>query len=182
MKKKRYAMLTVLMVIMLTSSPAFARGAIKLSNVEFSLGSLVSTGYASGLGNQDVTFVLDASGEAHVTCINYGGNTVPGQSYPKIDAAGTQSLSGDDPRSKNGRTPFDTETDDPKYVAWDAAGCPNPNWVGYIEDIFWTGGTISVYPGLNIDLDNRPPALLVQPFVCDPSLQTETSVSCWLVE
>ena len=182
MKNKLYTILTILLITMLTTSPVFARGAIKLSEVTFSLGSLIATGFASGLGNTDVTLVLDASGEAHITCINYGGNTVPGQSYPKIDAVGTQSLAGGDPRSKNGRTPFNTETDDPEFVAWDAAGCPNSNWAGHIDAIFWTGGTISVYPGLYIDLNNRPTALLVQPFACDPSLQTETSVSCWLVK
>lgn len=145
MKNKLSMMLIVLLITALTSSTVFAGGAVKLSGVSFNLGSLIATGYASGLGNTDVTIVLDASGIPAVTCTNYGGNDVPGQSYPKVSASGQQTLLGNDPLRKNGRSSFFTETDDPETIPWDAAGCPNPNWTAHIDFIFWTNATISVY-------------------------------------
>lgn len=145
MKHKSSIVLTVLLISMLFTSTVFAGGAVKLSNVQFGLGSLIATGFASGLGKTDVTVVLDASGIPAVTCVNYGGNAAPGQSYPKVSATGQQTLLGNDPIRKNGRSPFFTETDDPETISWSEAGCPNPNWTGYIDFIFWTDATISVY-------------------------------------
>jgi hypothetical protein len=145
MKKRLSTVLAVLLVITLATSTVSAGGAVKLSGLSFSLGSLIATGYASGLGNTDVTVVLDASGIPAVTCTNYGGNDVPGQSYPKVSATGRQTLLGDDPVRKNGKSAFFTETDDPETLSWDAAGCPNSNWTGRIDFIFWTDATISVY-------------------------------------
>lgn len=145
MKNKLTIALTVLLILMLGTSTVFAGGAVKLSNIQFSLGSLIASGFASGLGNTDVTIVLDASGIPVVTCVNNGGNSAPGQSYPKISATGQQTLDGDDPIRKNGRSPFITETDDPETISWDEAGCPNSNWTGHIDFIFWTEATISVY-------------------------------------
>lgn len=145
MKNKLYTLFVVLLITTLTFSPASAGGAVKLSGVNFSLGSLIATGFASGLGNADVTVVLEASGIPAVTCTNYGGNDVPGQSYPKISASGQQALPGNDSLRKNGRSPFDVETVDPETIAWDAAGCPNSNWTARIDFIFWTNAVISVY-------------------------------------
>lgn len=145
MKKRLSTILAVLLAVSLATSTVSAGGAVKLSGFSFSLGSLIATGYASGLGNTDVTVVLDASGIPAVTCTNYGGNDVPGQSYPKVSAIGQQTLLGSDPVRKNGRSAFFTETDDPETIAWDAAGCPNRNWTAYIDFIFWTDATISVY-------------------------------------
>ncbi len=145
MKKKIYIVMTMLLIAMLAATPVFARGNIKLSGIAFDLGSLIATGYAGGLGNTDVTIELDASGIPAVTCTNHGGNDVPGQSYPKISAVGNQSLLGDDPIRKNGKSPFFTETDDPETISWDAAGCPNSNWTANVDFIFWTDATISVY-------------------------------------
>lgn len=145
MNKRLFSILAVLLMTALITSTASASGNIKLSGVSFSLGSLIAKGYASGLGSTDVTVVLDASGIPAITCINPGGNDVPGQSYPKVSATGEQTLLGDDPIRKNGKAPFFTETDDPEFIAWDAAGCPSSNWTGHIDFIFWTNATISVY-------------------------------------
>ncbi len=145
MKKRLFSVLTVLLITALMTSTASAGAAVKLSGIQFSLGSLIANGYASGLGNTDVTVVLDASGIPAVTCTNYGGNDVPGQSYPKVSASGEQTLLGNDPLRKNGKASFFTETDDPETVSWDVAGCPNSNWTGRIDFIFWTNATISVY-------------------------------------
>jgi hypothetical protein len=145
MNKRLFSVLAVLLIAALVTSTASAGAAVKLSSIQFSLGSLIAKGYASGLGSTDVTVVLDASGIPAITCTNYGGNDVPGQSYPKVSATGQQTLLGNDPIRKNGKAAFFTETDDPETLAWDVAGCPNSNWTGHIDFIFWTNATISVY-------------------------------------
>jgi hypothetical protein len=145
MKKRLFSVLAVLLIATMVISPVSAGAAIKLSGVQFSLGSLIASGFASGLGNTDVTIELEGTGIPVISCINNGGNVVPGQSAPKVTATGTQELDGDDPVRKNGRSPFLTETDDPETIAWDVAGCPNANWTGHIDFIFWTKAKISVY-------------------------------------
>lgn len=175
MKKKLYTILTALLITLLTTSPVFARGAVKLSNVTFSLGSLIATGYAGGLGTTDVTVVLDASGVPAVTCTNYGGNDVPGQSYPKVSATGQQTLLGNDPLRKNGRAAFLTETDDPETIPWDVAGCPNSNWTAHIDFIFWKNATVSVF--------DTPTGVLLtkQNYTCNTT-RYPASVSCIAVK
>lgn len=175
MKKRLYSLLVMMLVATLITSTASAGGAIKFSSVTFNLGSLISTGFASGLGNTDVTVVLDASGIPAVTCINNGGNAVPGQSSPKISASGKQDLLGSDGRTKNGRTAFFTETDDPETISWDAAGCPNANWTGIIDFIFWTDATLSVYDMHTGEL------LASQSFTCTTT-RYPASVSCTPVQ
>ncbi|HSG42786.1 MAG TPA: hypothetical protein VLA72_06490 [Anaerolineales bacterium] len=152
MKSKLYTVLVVLLIAVVAVTPVFARGAIKLTNIEFSLGSLIAEGFARGLGNTDVTIVLGGSGIPAVTCTNYGNNDVPGQSYPKVSATGQQTILGDDPLRKNGKAAFFTETDDPETISWDEAGCPNSNWTAYVDFIFWTDATISVYDTTTGDL------------------------------
>jgi hypothetical protein len=174
MKRKLYTVLTILMITMLATTPVLARGNIKLSSITFDLGSLIASGYASGLGNTDVTIVLDASGIPAVTCANQGGNDAPGQSSPKISATGQQTLLGDDPIRKNGKSAFFTETDDPETIAWDAAGCPNSNWTGHIDFIFWTEATISVYDTTTGEL------LETQNYTCTTT-RNPASVSCTAV-
>ena len=70
---------------------------------------------------------------------------MPGQSYPKVSASGTQTLHDDDQRSKNGKSPFYVETDATPTLTWNEAGCPNSNWSASIDFVFWTGATINVY-------------------------------------
>jgi hypothetical protein len=144
MRKRLLSLLSALLAVTLFASPVSAGRGIGFS-ATFSLGSLIAEGFATGVGKTDVTFVLDASGIPAITCINNGSNSVPGQSSPKITATGSQDVLGSDPRIKNGRTPFRTETDDPETLAWDLAGCPSSNWIGHVDFIFWTDATISIY-------------------------------------
>jgi hypothetical protein len=144
MRKRLLSLLSALLAVTLLASPVSAGRGIGFS-ASFSLGSLIAEGFATGVGKTDVTFVLDAVGIPAITCINNGSNSVPGQSSPKIFATGRQNVLGSDPRIKNGRTPFRTETDDPDTLAWDLAGCPNSNWIGHVDFIFWTDATISIY-------------------------------------
>ena len=169
MKKKFLPLLSVFMIVILMTTPVSAGGAVKLSGVNFSLGSLIANGTLSGLGNADVTVVIEASGPAAVICSNYGDNQVPGQSSPRLDAVGSQLLDGDSTVRKNGKSPFGVETEDPEFVAWDVAGCPNENWIGHVDFIFWTDATISIYNA------NTGALLLTKDYACTT---TRTSVSC----
>jgi len=169
MKKKLFSILTVLVVASVLVSPVSARPGIGLS-ATFSLGSLIASGTLSRLGPTDVTVVLDATGIPVITCTNKGGNSAPGQSSPKISASGSQFLDGDD-ISKNGKAPFETETDDPETIPWDVAGCPNSSWTAHIDLILWTDAVITVK-------DVLENVLISQQYTCDPALQTATSVSC----
>lgn len=169
MKKKFLPLLSVFLMLVLMATPVSAGGAVKLSSVNFMLGSLIANGTLTGLGNTDVSVVIDASGPAAIICSNYGENQVPGQSSPKVDAIGSQLLDGDSTVRKNGKSPFGVETEDPEFLPWDVAGCPNANWTGHIDFIFWTDATISVY-------DATTNALLLQKdYACTT---TRTSVSC----
>jgi hypothetical protein len=169
MKKKFYSLLSVFLLVIIIATPVSAGGAVKLSGVSFRLGSLIADGVLTGLGNTDVSVVINASGVPAITCINYGGNEVPGQSYPKVSASGNQFLAGDSPARKNGKSPFGVETVDPETLPWDAAGCPNANWTGHIDFIFWTDATISVFDASTQSL------LLKRDYSCTTTL---TSVSC----
>jgi hypothetical protein len=169
MKKKFLSLWSVLVMIVLMTTPVSAGGAVKLSSVTFTLGSLIAKGTLSGLGNTDVSVVIDASGTPLVSCINNGENIVPGQSAPKVVASGNQFLDGDSSVRKNGKSPFGVETGDPEFIPWDQAGCPSANWSGHIDFIFWTDATISIFNASTQAL------LLKQNYNCTTTL---TSVSC----
>ncbi len=176
MKKNLFTTLSVLLIAMMATSTVYA-GGLKLSG-SFSIGSLIFSGYATGLGNTDVTIVIDAVGaNPQISCINGGDNIVPGQSSPKIEVTGFENLKGNDTARKNGKAPVFTETSD--FLSWDVAGCPNSNWYGHLDSASWTQGTLYVYAGLNVT-SGTP--LLVQKFVCDPTKQTATTASCTFVQ
>lgn len=174
MKKKLFSFLSVLLTAAFLVSPVSAGPGIKLSSVEFSIGSLEASGYVSGLGNTNVKMVLEGSGLAVILCTNNGSNTVPGQSYPKISALGSQLLDGSQDRSKNGKTDFQTIASTSEPVSWDVAGCPNSTWVGIIDFVFWENATIYIY-----DLTGN--LLLRQDYMCvttrDPDSITCTPIN-----
>ncbi len=173
MNKKLFALVCALVMAMLVFSTGFATGGVKLSSVSFSLGSLISNGFVSGIGNTDVTMVLAGSGIPAITCYNNGGNAVPGQSSPKVTAQGTELLPGNSPLRKNGKAPFGVETQPPAPLTWQQAGCPNSNWYAVITFVYWTNATIYVY-------DTGTGALLLQQnYACTTTL---TSVSCTPVQ
>jgi hypothetical protein len=173
MKKRILSLLSTLLMMALLTSPVSAGRGIGFS-ATFSLGSLIGQGTATGVGQTDVTFELKASGPADITCTNNGTNSVPGQSSPRISATGRQNVLGSDPRTKNGRTPFRTETDDPETVAWDVAGCPNPHWTGHVDFIYWENATISVYA------TDTGAFLIKHDYICTTT-RFPATVSCTLV-
>ncbi len=171
MNKKLFAIASSALIAMLVVTNAFA-GGIKFSS-NFSLGSLIAQGTITGIGNTDVTMVLDASGIPAITCVNQGGNQVPGQSFPKVSAEGSTYLPGDSLLRKNGTSPYGVETQPPAQLTWQQAGCPNSNWTAIITFVYWTNATISVY-------DTGTGALLAQQnYACTT---TATSVSCTAVK
>ena len=173
MKNKIYWLLIVMLLVTLMATPVSAGPGIGFSRVEFSLGSLIADGYVSGLGKTDVTVVLDASGtKAEVSCVNNGGSVVPGHSSPKLDAVGIDSLAGNDADRKNGKAPFTTETSD--YIPWDLADCPNSNWVGQIDFVYWTEATLTVHQGFN----NPGGAILAEQKYTCVTTRDPDSVSC----
>jgi len=178
MRKKALSAVYALLATVLFSTSALAGGSVKLSNVTFQLGSLIANGTLTGLGRTDVTVALDASGVPVITCTNNGNNDVRGQSSPKVSASGEQTLLGNDPIRKNGRSPFDVETTDPDVIAWDAAGCPSSNWTGHIDFIYWTDATISVYDTATYSPSAQP--LTQRNYTCTTT-RFPASVSCTLV-
>src|SRR4030095_16392594 len=92
-KKRILSLLSVLLVATLLTSPVSAGRGIGFS-ATFSLGSLIAKGFATGVGNTDVTFELKGVGPADITCINNGSNSVPGQSSPRVSATGEQNVLG----------------------------------------------------------------------------------------
>jgi hypothetical protein len=178
MRKKALSVVYALLAAVLFSTSALAGGSVKLSSVTFQLGSLIANGTLTGLGRTDVTVVLDASGVPEITCTNNGSNDVRGQSSPKVSASGERTLLGNDPIRKNGKSPFDVETTDPDVIAWDAAGCPNSNWTGHIDFIYWTDATISVYDTVTYSPSAQP--LIQQNYTCITT-RFPPSVSCTLV-
>jgi hypothetical protein len=167
MKQKIISIVTALFAAILITSTVFA-GAIKFT-ASFRLGSLIAEGTVSGLGNQDVRFVLKATGFPAVTCTNQGGNQAPGQNPPKVSASGEQLLFGFDQVRKNGKSPFGVETVDPELVDPITYGCPNASWTATIDFIYWTEATITVY-----DLHTGE-FLRSQDYTCTTTLN---SVSC----
>jgi hypothetical protein len=174
MKKRLISLLSVLLIATLLVSPASAGRGIGFS-ATFSLGSLIAKGLATGVGQTDVTFEVKAIGPADITCINNGGSSVPGQSAPRLSASGRQDVLGSDPETNNGRTPFRTETVDPDTVAWNVGGCPNPNWIGHVDFIYWTNATISIYA------TDTGAFLTKQDYVCTTT-RFPATVSCTLVK
>jgi len=179
MKKKLFSIMAVLLISVLMTSTVSAGAAIKLSKgIDWTLGSLIANGYVIGLGNTDVTVVLDAWGTPEVLCTNLGGNQAPGQNPPTLGATGSQVLPGNDPLRKNGKSPFGVTAEDPETLPGTQGGCPNDNWTAVVTFVYWDSARISVYQGT--DPNNLGPLLLQQYFSCTTTRNPD-SVSCTAV-
>lgn len=171
MLRKLISILSMLVVISFVTTSVFA-GNVSIRRVSFSLGSLIADGTLVGLGNQDVTVILDATGIPVVTCTNPGGAQAPGQNPPKVSATGTQFLV-HNTYTKNGTSPFNVETQQQTDgLTAKHLGCPSNKWTAEIVFVFWTNATIIVRAG-----SVTGPILLQQNFVCTTT-RTPPSVTC----
>lgn len=102
--------------------------------------TLNATGSVAGLGNEDLTVVLDATGIASVECVNPGGNRAPGQDT-SVDVSGEVT----DIEVKNGRAFFDVSTNEP--VVTGAEACPNAQWTAVVTDVEFSDATLTFFQG-----------------------------------
>ena len=85
------------------------------------------TGDVSGLGKEDLTVFLTATGVATVECYNPAGHRAPGQDTT-VTTTGTVS----DIEVKNGRARFDLSTDE---ATVGSEACPNRKWTAVVIDV-----------------------------------------------
>jgi hypothetical protein len=141
MRKLVIAMLTAFAVLLV---PGIAQAAVVFHSgpTATDLGTTLKvTGNVSGLGGEDLTATVNATGVGTVTCTNPAGNVAPGQDTT-VDATGT--VSGIEP--KNGRATFTGITKEPTDP--DAAVvCPNRKWDATITDVDFTSATLTLIQG-----------------------------------
>ena len=124
----------------LMASPHFVAGP------DFSVSglSLTATGSVAGLGNEDITVTLNATGTATIMGRNPAGHIAPGQTR-EVNVSGQQKI--DDP--KNGRVDFSVSTQ-PPTAPEDVL--PNKKWTAIITDVDFTSATLTVEQGGDVVL------------------------------
>jgi hypothetical protein len=119
----------------LLSSPHYVVGPTFTDNGT----TLTASGSVAGLGNEDVTVLLNAQGTATIICTNPAGNVAPGQTKD-VNVSGSQTITD----VKNGRVNFSVTTIAPTAPA-DA--CPNRKWTASVTNVDFNTATLIVQQG-----------------------------------
>jgi hypothetical protein len=100
----------------------------------------------AGLGNKDVTVMLTATGNAHVTYYNPGGNVPLGQN--KYPVSTVTWITVPSKQIKNGTVSVTLTTPEVEL-----ADPPNPNWTVDLDDVEFETATITVIQGGKVVLN-----------------------------
>ena len=142
MRKLLLLIVSVFTALALAAAPASAAVKFHSGPTFTDMGTTLNvTGNVSGLGNQDLTAVLTATGTADVTCTNPAGNVAPGQ-RTTTTTTGTQEAI----EVKNGRATFNVTTAEPTAPN-PAKVCPNRKWTATITDVRFTSATLTLIQG-----------------------------------
>jgi len=119
----------------LMSSPHYVVGPTFTDNGT----TLTADGSVAGLGNEDVTVLLNATGTATIVGVNPAGNVAPGQTQD-VNVSGQQTITD----VKNGRVNFSVTTIPPTASN---ASLPNKKWTAVVTDVDFTAATLNVQQG-----------------------------------
>ena len=108
--------------------------------------TLTAAGALTGLGNGDVTVVVNANGQPIATCTNPSGANQPAGQNP-ASATFSGSLVIDASLIKNGNVGFSVTTLAPPTPVPGAPGCPNPRWTETIVDVVFSSPSLTVSQG-----------------------------------
>jgi hypothetical protein len=124
------------------ASPHFKKGGVPQCRDTGTL--LECKGALAGLGNEDVTFILEADGLGTFACVNPSTKKEPqGQNKVPFTASSTTTIDAED--LKNGSLAFNVKAPDPLPTATAAeAGCPNGNWSTRLKDVEFSNVSLEI--------------------------------------
>jgi hypothetical protein len=98
-------------------------------------------GALAGLGNCDITLTVTVNADITTSLKNPAGKVVPGHSVQTV-VTGETTISSTE--IKNGNVSFCVTTDEVATPTWQEAGAPNKNWKVIVEDVDFSGATLTV--------------------------------------